>query len=74
MKFLVYEGSKPLVNNVAQGSIQHVLTLSIGSEVSPKLDILKILYFLLFDKTLVVKVDYKVFCELIASFNYPVKL
>ena len=48
--------------------------------VFPKLEIFKILYFLLFDKTLAVKVlvlnnlDYKVFCKVIASFNYPVKL
>ena len=80
MKFLVYEGSKPLVNNVAQGSIQDVLSLSIGFQVFPKLEIFKILCFLLFGKTLVVKVlvlnnlDYKVFCQVIASFNYQVKL
>ena len=48
--------------------------------VFPKLEIFKILYFLLFDKTLAVKVlvlnnlDYKVFCKVIASFNDPVKL
>ena len=29
MKFLVCEGSKPLANNVAQGSIQDVLSLYI---------------------------------------------
>ena len=80
MKFLVYEGSKPLVNNVAQGSIQDVLSLSIGSQVFPKLEISKILYFLLFDKTLAVKglvlnnLDYKVFCKVIASFKHTVKL
>ena len=51
MKFLVYEESKPLVNNVALGGIQDLLVLSIGSEVFPILEIFKILYFLLFDKT-----------------------
>ena len=75
MKFLVYEGSKPLVNNVAQGSIQDVLSLSIGLEIFPKLEIFKILYFLLFHKYLAVKflvlnnLDHKVFCKVIASFN-----
>ena len=56
MKFLVYEESKSLVNNVALGGIQDLLVLSIGSEVFPILEIFKILYFLLFDKTLAVKV------------------
>ena len=80
MKFPVYEGRKPLVNNVAQGNIQDVLSLSIGSEVFPKLEIFKILYFFLFDKTFAVKVlvlnklDCKVFFKVIASFNYSVKL
>ena len=80
MKFPVYEGRKLLVNNVEQGNIQDVLSLSIGSEVFPKLEIFKILYFFLFDKTFAVKVlvlnklDSKVFCKVIASFNYSVKL
>ena len=75
MKFPVYEGRKPLVNNVAQGNIQDVLSLSIVSEVFPKLEIFKILYFAVKVKVLVLnKLDCKVFCKVIASFNYSVKL
>ena len=60
--------------------LRKVTSLSIGSEVFLKLKIFKILYFLLLDKTFAVKVlvlnnlDYKVFCKVIASFNYQVKL
>ena len=60
--------------------LRKVASLSIGSEVFLKLKIFKILYFLLLDKTFAVKVlvlnnlDYKVFCKVIASFNYLVEL
>ena len=60
--------------------LRKVASLSIGSEVFLKLKIFKILYFVLLDKTFAVRVlvlnnlDYKVFCKVIASFNYPVEL
>ena len=60
--------------------LRKVASLSIGSEVFLKLKIFKILYFVLLDKTFAVKVlvlnnlGYKVFCKVIASFNYPVEL
>ena len=62
------------------GGIQDLLFLSIGLEVFPILEIFKILYFFPFDKTLAVEVlvlnnlDYKAFCKVIGSLNYPAKL
>ena len=68
------------MNNVALGGIQDLLFLSIASEVFPILEIFKMFYFLPFDKTFSVEVlvlnnlDYKAFCKMIRSWNYPGKL